>query len=81
MLPPKYIKPEEQMILLERLYRSQDSITSTKKFNDEYGDNIGRLGVEMVLFNEVYRRLQVAFPRIKCRQALKEITGFEPTVY
>lgn len=81
MLPPKYIKPEEQMLLLEKLYRSQDSVTSTKKFNDQYGDNIGRLGYETLLFNEVYRRLQIAFPRIKCREVLKDLTGFEPNIY
>jgi hypothetical protein len=76
------ISPEEQMLVFERLYRSQDSISSTQKFNATYGAKIGKMADRTLRLNDFYRALrQTDFPRLECKQAIKEITGHEVELY
>lgn len=78
----KYITPRQQSLVIEKLYRSADSITSTKKFNSAHGNKVGRAGVKTMLINDFYRMLKGAgFLRYRCKDFIKEITGEQITLY
>jgi len=76
------ITPKQQMLIIEKLYRSTDSITSTKKFNDLHGSNIGKIGVQTMYLNDFYRMLKAAkFLRPRVKKTIKEITGYDISIY
>jgi len=76
------ITPKQQMLVIEKLYRSNDSITSTKKFNDSYSSSVGKIGVQTMYLNDFYRMLKSAnFLRPRIKKIIKEITGQEVTIY
>jgi len=81
-MPIITISPEEQMLVIEKLYRSQDSITSTKKFNQTYGDKTGKMGERTLSLNDFYRALRKTdFLRLECKRVIKEITGHKIELY
>ncbi|MFW0862733.1 MAG: hypothetical protein ACKKL6_04090 [Candidatus Komeilibacteria bacterium] len=76
------ITPKQQMLVIEKLYRSNDSITSTKKFNDSFGSSVGKIGVKTIYLNDFYRMLKEAkFLRPRIKRIIKEITGQDITIY
>ncbi|MCR4280255.1 MAG: hypothetical protein NUV82_02400 [Candidatus Komeilibacteria bacterium] len=77
-----YIKPSDQMLVIEKLYRSTDAIGSTEKFNSQYGAKVGRIGEVTLPVNDFYRRLVAAdFLRIECKQFIKEFSGHVVEIY
>ena len=78
----KYITRQQQMLVIEKLYRSNDSITSTNKFNEAYASKLGRVGIRSIPLNDFYRLLkQTSFLRIRIKTAIKKITGETITIY
>ncbi len=78
----KEIKPNDQMLVIEKLYRSNDSISSTERFNAEFGESIGKIGVETIYLDDFYIMLKTAnFIRERIKKFIKEITGEEITLY
>ncbi|MBL7021934.1 hypothetical protein ISR92_01255 [Patescibacteria group bacterium] len=78
----KEIKPDDQMLVIEKLYRSNDSISSTERFNDEFGSSIGKIGIETIYLDDFYIMLKKAnFIRERIKKFIKEITGEEITLY
>ena len=39
-----YISPDQQRLVIEKLYYSNDSVTSTHRFNKKYKDKTGTMG-------------------------------------
>ncbi|OIO48035.1 MAG: hypothetical protein AUJ28_00095 [Parcubacteria group bacterium CG1_02_37_51] len=76
------ISPEQQMLVIERLYRSNDSISSTRKFNEEFGEEIGKIGEKTLRLNDFYRMLKAAeFMRWRIKEIINEIIGFTIDLY
>jgi hypothetical protein len=72
----KTISPKQQMLIIEKLYRSQDSIYSTEKFNKEYQDKIGKMGDRTLELNDFARKMKkTAFTSFDVERFTKEITG------
>ncbi len=55
---PDYISAEKQRLVIEKLYRSTDSITSTRKFNTKYSSKIGNLGERSLLLTNFARKMK-----------------------
>ena len=71
-----YITPQDQMLVIEKLYRSNDSITSTRKFNDTFGTEIGKIAEKSLPINNFYHMLVDAkFLRYRIKEYIQEITG------
>jgi len=78
----KYITPKQQMLIIEKLYRSTDSITSMQKFNKTHGAKVGKLGVKSLPLNDFYRMLKAArFLRWRIKKMIKEITNETISIY
>lgn len=56
----KTISPKQQMLIIEDLYNSTDSIASTRKFNDEFGKELGRIGEVTMSLNKFAKILKKA---------------------
>lgn len=82
MAMSKYITPKQQMLVIEKLYRSTDSITSMNKFNQTHAAKIGKIGIKTLLINDFYRMLKAAkFLRWRIKKFIKEITGVNIAIY
>ena len=78
----KYIAPKQQMLVVEKLYRSTDSISCMHKFNKIHGAKVGQIGVKSIPLNDFYRMLKVAkFLRWRIKKFIKEITGENIAIY
>jgi len=74
----KKITPEQQRLVIEDLYNSTDSITSTRKFNEEYGNNLGRAGVMTMELNDFVRILmKTKFNHFEIDRVIKRVTGYD----
>ncbi|MBT4849652.1 hypothetical protein HON36_02265, partial [Candidatus Parcubacteria bacterium] len=54
----EYISGEQQRLVLEKLYRSTDSISSTKKFNDKYRGQLGTMGESSIKITDFARKMK-----------------------
>ena len=71
----KKITPEQQRLVIEDLYNSTDSISSTKKFNEEYEENLGKVGIITMGLNDFVRLLlKTEFNHWKIEKVIKQIT-------
>lgn len=74
----KKITPEQQRLVIEDLYNTNDSITATKKFNELYGNNLGRVGEITMGLNDFARiLLKTKFNYFEIDRAIKRITGYD----
>ncbi|MCD4760555.1 hypothetical protein K8R42_01520 [bacterium] len=69
----EYISAEEQRLTIEKLYRSNDSITSTNKLNKQYGLRLGQAGMKLTDFGRKMK--QTKFSSYDVERFTKEITG------
>ena len=73
---PDYISAQKQMLIIKKLYRSKDSITSTKNFNSKYQDKIGKLGINNILIKNFARKMKkTSFSSYDVERFTKTITG------
>lgn len=71
-----YISAEKQRLVIEKLYRSDDSITSTEKFNKEYGSSTGRMGYNTMLLSDFGRKMKkTSFLSYDVERFTKSVTG------
>lgn len=71
-----YISPDEQRLILEKLYRSDDALSSTKRFNDSYANELGKFGENRMLINEFARKMKKShFNSYDVERFTKEVTG------
>ena len=71
-----YISAQKQMLIIKKLYRSKDSITSTKNFNHKYQDKIGKLGVNSILIKNFARKMKkTSFSSYDIERFTKDVTG------
>ena len=62
-------------IVIEKLYYSTDSITSTVKFNNKYKDKIGRMGEQTLgLYDFAQKMNKTDFKRYDIERFIKDIT-------
>jgi len=72
----KYISPEAQRLIIEKLYYSQDSITSTNKFNKLYQDQLGKMGeITLRMYDFASKMKKTDFKIYDIERFTKEITG------
>jgi len=72
----KTISPDEQRLIIEKLYYSEDSITSLKKFNAQYQDEIGRMGERtMSLYDFAHKMKRTGFKSFDIERFTLAITG------
>ena len=72
----EYISAQDQRLVIEKLYRSTDSITSTEKFNSEYSDKIGKLGDHSIPITEFGRKMKkTSFSSYDIERFIKDITS------
>ena len=72
----EFISPQEQLLVIEKLYRSTDSISSTKKFNTKYQSKIGRMGIRSMPITDFARKMkQVHFTSYDVERFTKAVTG------
>ena len=71
-----YISAEKQRLIIEKLYRSTDSISSTLKFNTQYGNKIGNLGERTLLLTNFARKMKkTSFSSYDVERFTKSVTG------
>lgn len=74
----KYISPEEQRLVIEKLYYSNDSITSTNKFNEKYRDKLGKMGERTLRLYDFARKMkETDFKREDIDRFIEDITGVD----
>lgn len=72
----EWISWRDQQLIIEKIYRSEDAITSTKKFNEEYAEKIGKVGVQEMLLNDFGRKLkETGLDSFYLERYIKEVTG------
>lgn len=72
----EWISWQNQQLIIEKIYRSTDAITSTKKFNEEYSDKIGKVGEAEMLLNDFGRKLRATgLDTFYLERYIKEVTG------
>ena len=72
----EYVSPEKQRLIIEKLYYSTDSITSTEKFNKKYQGQLGRVGEKTLTMFEFARKLKkTEFKQYDIQRFIKDITG------
>lgn len=72
----EYISPEQQRLVIEKLYYSTDSITSTNKFNEKYQDKLGKMGDRTLRLYDFAQKLKKTdFGQNEIRRFTKDITG------
>lgn len=70
------ISPNEQRLIIEKLYYSDDSITSLKKFNAQYEDQLGKMGEHtMSLWDFAHKMKRTEFKSYDVERFTLEITG------
>jgi len=70
------ISRDHQRLIIEKLYRSGDSITSTNKFNEKYGSNVGHMGESSMRLNDFARKMKgTEFSSYDVERFTKDITG------
>ena len=71
-----YISAQEQSLILEKLYRSNDALSSTKKFNDSYQNQLGEFGESKMLVNDFARKMKKThFSSYDVERFTKDVTG------
>lgn len=76
------ITPEEQRLVIERLHRSDDSLTATERFNQRHGETMGHhLGKENMelhhfgrLMNQALTNMHHSDPHYFTRANIQDIT-------
>lgn len=72
----EYISGEEQRLIIEKLYRSTDSITSKKKFNDKYRSKVGLVGENSMKLTDFARKMKkTEFPSYDVERFMKDVIG------
>lgn len=72
----EYISGEEQRLIIEKLYRSTDSITSTEKFNQKYSSQLGKIGENSMRLTDFARKMKkTEFPSYDVERFMKEVIG------
>ncbi len=72
----EYISGEQQRLIIEKLYRSTDSISSTKKFNDKYKSKVGTVGESSMKLTDFGRKMKkTEFPSFEVERFMKEVLG------
>ena len=72
----EYVSPEKQRLIIEKLYYSTDSITSTEKFNKKYQKQLGRMGEKTITLYDFSQKLKKTdFKQFDIRRFIKDITG------
>lgn len=72
----KYISPENQRLIIEKLYRSDDALGSTEKFNAKYQGTVERMGYKTLELNQFARAMKkTEFKSIDVERFTLEITG------
>jgi len=69
----EYISAESQRLVIEKLYRSDDSITSTEKFNKKYGERMGY--GSMTLYDFGKKMKKTSFLSYDVERFVKSVTG------
>ncbi|RJQ34441.1 hypothetical protein C4566_02070 [Candidatus Parcubacteria bacterium] len=70
------ISSEQQRLVIEKLERSSDSLTSTKKFNEKYASNIGHMGERAMIITDFARKMKATeFSSYDVERFTKEVTG------
>lgn len=71
-----HISGEHQRLIIEKLYRSSDSITSTNKFNEKFGSKIGDMGENSMHINDFARKMkETGFSSYDVERHTKAVTG------
>ncbi len=74
----KIISPEQQRLILEKLYRSDDALSSTEKFNKQHGATLGQLGERSMEASEFARIMKTAGHKsLEVEKHTKDISGHE----
>ncbi len=72
----EWISWRDQQLIIEKIYRSEDAIGSTEKFNAKYQDKIGKLGERELLLNDFGRKLlATGLDSFYLERYIKEVTG------
>ena len=72
------ISPDQQRLIIEKLYRSTDSITSLKKFNEEYLDKVRKMGEKTLSLGDFAREMKnSSFSSFDIERFTKDITGYD----
>lgn len=72
----EWISWRDQQLIIEKIYRSEDAITSTEKFNEKYQDKIGKVGEAEMLLNDFGRKLkETGLDSFYLERYIKEVTG------
>jgi len=70
------ISGEQQRLVIEKLYRSSDSVSSTEKFNKTYGSTTGHMGERSMELTDFARKMKKTdFLSYRVEEAVKEVTG------
>ncbi|MBT4349651.1 hypothetical protein HOD19_02615 [bacterium] len=70
-----YISYRDQMLVIEKLYNSTDSVTSTKKFNEKYANKLGKMGVGQMAISDFARKMrQTHFSEVYIERYIKDVT-------
>jgi len=71
------ISPEHQRLVIEKLYRSSDSITSTNRFNEKYSSSLGHhMGESSMDLHDFARKMKgTEFTSQDVERFTKDITG------
>lgn len=67
-----YISAESQRLIIEKLYRSDDSISSTEKFNKQYGEKMGLNS--MPLYDFAKKMKKTSFLSYDVEKFTKDVT-------
>lgn len=74
----KVITPESQRKIIEKLSRSNDSLTSTSRFNEKHASEIGKMGDRSLDPREFARRMKESGMKSQeIEKATKQITGHD----
>ena len=70
------ISREHQRLVIEKLYRSGDSITSTDHFNKKYASSLGHMGESSMDIHDFARKMKgTEFSSYDVERFTKAITG------
>ncbi len=73
---PNMINPDQQRLIIEKLYRSNDSITSLERFNKQYASKTGKMGERTMPLNDFARKMKkTEFSSFDVERFSKEIIG------
>lgn len=76
------ITAQQQILIIEKLYYSTDSITSLRKYNSLHGEKIGKIGIKTIYLSKFYKMMKLAgFLPPRIRKIIEEITGIKIQTY